>query len=232
MEWIFVRMDGVKLLTEELDRLKRYYVLDLGLPLLAESQDSFTVKAGQSTLAFEQTSDRGQRPFYHFAFDIPENKIDEAVSWLNGRGVHLNLLPNNSHRIYSKSWHATSIYFYDPAENIVELIARHSLANKTDAPFSAEHLLNISEIGLAVKDVPRAMKLLQTNLLIEGYKDHYETFAAVGDEEGLLILSACRRVWLGSNKQAAIFPTEITISEAPGGNYSIEGYPYHIISQL
>jgi catechol 2,3-dioxygenase-like lactoylglutathione lyase family enzyme len=223
-----LRIHSIKLLTNKLEQLKRFYTYDLGLPRVESSSDRFIVKVGHSDLIFEQTGSAEESPFYHFAFDIPENKIDESIAWLNSVGVTLNLLPDNSYKAYSKTWNATSIYFYDPAENIVEFIARHSLDNVILTPFTGKELLNISEIGLVVNDVNGIKDLLSTNHLINGYKDSKETFAAVGDEDGLFILSAYRRVWLGSEKKADIFKTEITVEGTHEGVFAIGQYPYNL----
>ncbi|MFD2114787.1 hypothetical protein [Paenibacillus yanchengensis] len=57
------------------------------------------------------------------------------------------------------------------------------------------------------------------------------SFAAVGDENGLFILSANKRVWLGSNKQADVFMTEVIIeSNINKGEFTLKGYPYKIIA--
>ena len=37
------------------------------------------------------------------------------------------------------NWHAKSVYFFDPAGNIVELIARFDLDNKTSETFSSRN---------------------------------------------------------------------------------------------
>lgn len=188
----------------------------------------FTLKVGKSNLIFEQSDKNEKSPFYHFVIDIPENKIEESITWLNSVGVTLNLLPDNSYQVYSKTQNATSIYFYDPAGNVVEFIARHSLDNANNTPFTGKELINISEIGLVVNDVNCIKDLLSTNLLIDGYKDSKETFAAVGDEDGLFILSSYRRVWLGSEKEADIFKTEITVEGAYEGEFAIGQYPYNL----
>jgi catechol-2,3-dioxygenase len=225
-----MKIEKIKLLTDQLEKLKRFYSVILGLPLLNDSgANEFTVRAGRSYVTFENSGNLGASPYYHFAFDIPGNHIDSSIQWLQSRGIALNTLPNQSTKAYSKSWNATSIYFYDPAHNIVEFIARHTLDNATMAPFSSGSLLGISEIGLVAHDVPFVRQLLMSHLNLVGYKESYPKFAAIGDEEGLLILSEFQRVWLGSDKEAAVFNTEITIKGAQKGSMCIEPYPYRII---
>lgn len=218
---------NVKLLTSCIDPLRSFYAHTLGLPLQSDSKDEFTVKAGKSSLTFVNQTDEDE-PFYHFAFDIPNNKIDESIEWLISTGTAIQLLPNHQYKNYSDSWNSTSIYFYDPAGNIVEFIARHTLSNSSTAPFSSTDFLNISEIGLVVHDVPKAMDLLKTELNVKTYKYYNERFTPLGDESGLFILAAYNRVWFGSDKKAEIFKTEITLKGTPTRTLSIEEYPYHI----
>ncbi|MBH5319481.1 hypothetical protein I6N90_16925 [Paenibacillus sp. GSMTC-2017] len=113
----------------------------------------------------------------------------------------------------------------------MEFIARHNLNHSTNAPFSSENLINISEIGLVVHDVPAAQKRITSHFAIDEYKDSYETFAAIGDEDGLFILSVYNRTWFGSNLKGAIYKTEVEIEgDIIKGELILGDYPYKIIS--
>jgi hypothetical protein len=50
------------------------------------------------------------------------------------------------------NWRAKSVYFFDPAGNIIELIARFDLNNASSEKFSSEQFLSLSEIGLVFPD--------------------------------------------------------------------------------
>lgn len=231
---ILLQILHVKLWTSSIDSLRSFYTYTLELPVQKDSKDEFTVKAGRCSLTFvnQVKADHvEENPFYHFAFDVPSTSIDKSIEWLKSKGIALNVLPNQQYKIYSNHWNATSIYFYDPAGNIVEFIARHDLNYSAANSFSSKDFIHISEIGLVVHDVPKIMDLLKENLNIETYKDYNERFAPVGDESGLFILSAYNRVWLGSNKPAKMFQTEITIEGSPPRSFSIAEYPYHIFIQ-
>jgi catechol-2,3-dioxygenase len=136
-----MKLQSVRLLTSDPVKLKAFYTHIMELPLLEESRDSFTLKAGTSQLTFERSADGNEAPYYHFAFDIPGNKMDESIAWLNSKGITLNELPQNQYLNYSKSWNSTSVYFYDHGGNIVEFIARHNLNHLSAAPFSFEILV-------------------------------------------------------------------------------------------
>ncbi|WP_308639360.1 VOC family protein [Paenibacillus silvisoli] len=228
-----MRIHHVKLETKKLEKLREFYVQTLELPLAEDSENAFTVSIGKSRLTFEQPPiEEGEHesPFYHAAFDVPANKIDEAIQWLRAKGVALTLLPNQTYSTYFGSWDATSIYFDDPAGNIIEFIARHALNNSIEQPFTSASFVNISEIGLVVDDVPAMMDDLKRHYKLDSYKGYDSTFAAVGDEEGLFILSARKRIWLGSNRGAAVYRTEVTIEgTSAAATKAVESYPYKII---
>lgn len=57
----------------------------------------------------------------HVAFEIPHDKLDECVSFLEKRGVRVS--PKNEWKDFHSVAHSTSIYFLDPAGNIIELWA-------------------------------------------------------------------------------------------------------------
>ena len=119
-------------------------------------------------------------PYYHFAFNIPENKINEAIKWLEKKVELIEY--GESNLISFPNWNAHSVYFYDPAGNIVEFIARHNLPNSTDREFSSESILNISEVGMPVTSVKNYCNTLNQMLDENLWWGNLETFAAIGDE--------------------------------------------------
>ena len=135
----------------DFDTLKIYYTDLLGLKVLKEKSNVISFSVGSSILTFEKNTDY-EDPVYHFAFNIPSNKFKEAKKYLTTSGIELLSL-DGSDEFDFKSWNAHSIYFYDPAGNILEFISRHNLENDSDQKFSGDSILNISEIGLPVKNV-------------------------------------------------------------------------------
>lgn len=195
----------VEMLTHSIFELKEFYVGSLGLPILNENPSSFSVKAGQSVITFIE-SRLNIKPMYHFAFNIPENKIDEAVRWLAPK-VPL-ILHNGEQIVNFEDWHAHSIYFNDPVGNLVELIARHNLNNATNELFSQASLLCVSEIGLPVPNVEDAIAKL-AHVGMSPWQEYSHRFAAIGDEQGLLIVVSKGRVWFMSDKES--YPYNLTI---------------------
>ncbi len=227
-----MRIAGIKLYAHELESLRRFYRDTLELPLCEDGKDSFTVRAGQSLLTFDRGHiDSAEPPYYHFAFNVSENKIAEAVEWLNRKGVAIT--PVNGRTVVRfESWDSDSVYFDDPEGNIVEFIARHRLPKRSDKPgFSAEDIANISEIGCGADDVNELSLLLRERLREQVYLDGDDLFTPIGDEEGLIILSSLQRKWLGSNKPVRIFPLEITVRTGESSKSSVLHYPYSLRTQ-
>jgi hypothetical protein len=61
---------------------KAFYCSTLGLPLLVEAPDSFTVQVGTTRLRFQETQ---QDVLYHVALTIPRNTFHEAKGWVQKR---------------------------------------------------------------------------------------------------------------------------------------------------
>ena len=114
-------------------------------------------------------------------------------------------------------WDADALYFYDPAGNLLELIARHTLGNEREGAFDAHSLLNISEIGIVAHDVAEQVKDIQKQLDIEPYKASVNAeFTPVGDEYGLLIVVKEGRIWFPDTSISAERLPVTTVVEQDG----------------
>lgn len=203
-----MRFVEVTLKTAEMAALKHFYVDVLGVPVIAQGNGFVTFGIGETKLTFEETAEG--RPFYHFAFNIPENQFREAKAWISGKTA-LNL-ENGEDETNSIDWNAHSVYFEDPAGNILELIARHTLDNASDAPFNADGLLCVSEIGIVKEDVPAYVEELEGRG-VPKYREGSGEFAPVGDEHGLLIVVKKGRRWFFAEKNAEIFPAKVHVKD-------------------
>ncbi len=180
---------------------------------------SCSLKAGLSILTFSKT-DKGDSPFYHFAFNIPENKIEDAEYWQQSKTdfikppKHLTDDSLNSDNIvHFRHWDAHSVFFYDPAGNVVEYIARHTLKNTTSGKFTVKDILCISEIGLVVDDVFKTSNNLLEVVNIPQYKNSSENFLAHGDHHGLILLFKQGTLEaFNKGKHRQTFETEILIN--------------------
>lgn len=67
------------------------------------------------------TGDYSKEWRFHIAFEVPDNTLDECIEFLKTKGVKVSPKAewNNFHGVP----HSTSVYFPDPAGNIIELWA-------------------------------------------------------------------------------------------------------------
>lgn len=211
-----MKINKLNLLGKNIKQLHEFYTHILELPCSSLTENSFTLLVGQSELTFEEWNGL-KDPFYHLAFNIPTNKIDEAIDCLKLRGVNLLEL-NQEVIIHFEDWNADSAYFYDPAGNIIEIIARHNLANQTEELFTSKDLLCISEIGIPVKDVTSTNNYFK-ELGLQEYGQGSGSFQAIGTEEGLIIIVRDGRKWYMTAKDAEIFQLSI---ETDADNFSVD----------
>lgn len=216
----------LKLNAENIGELKKFYTETLGVECVNSNPNSFTITAGTSKLTFLNNKTKDS-PYYHFAFDIPENQIKEASVWLKERTSPIK--DGDNEIIDFKNWNAHSIYFNDVAGNVVELTARHNKKNSSDKPFSFSNIINISEAGVPVNDVKKFYRELKEKTGEKLWSGNEETFAAVGDENGLLIVVPISRNWFPTDKASKIFPLTILAEGTANKMASFEGYPYRII---
>ncbi len=57
----------------------------------------------------------------HVAFEVPSDKLDECIEFLKAKGIKVS--PKNEWDNFHGVIHSTSIYFPDPAGNMIELWA-------------------------------------------------------------------------------------------------------------
>ncbi len=198
----------IQLQTHRLDELRRFYRETLGFSVIRANKRSFILQAGASKIRFEK-ADADDEPFYHFAFNIPENQLGDAKRWLSSRVKLISRDGRDEFRF--AAWNADSVYFYDPAGNIVEFIARHNLKNASDAPFSGDSILCISEIGHPVDNVRLFSEHIRRELQLKLWDGDEHKFAAVGDEEGLFIIVEKERPWFPVNKPAEDYPLAVDV---------------------
>jgi catechol-2,3-dioxygenase len=206
----------IRMKSDRVEELRRFYEEALELPVTLES-NKLSVEVGTTRLIFSATDHPADKePFYHYAFNIPENKIEAARQWQKERTPLLRR--GKKEVIHFSRVNAHSVYFNDPAGNIVEYIARHDLKNSASGEFGPKDILYASEIGLVVDDVPQTVRQIKASLGFEYFKGGYrsDSFTPVGDAHALLILVKRNRLWFPNQKQAAkVHPVQATI-RGPG----------------
>lgn len=217
---------SLRLHTHRLDALRTYYPRRLGLPMVAETKDSATFRIGATDLTFAVAA-QGE-PCYHFAFNIPENRLDAAMEWIRPISPLLKR-PDGSEVYHFESWNAHSVYFLDPAGNLLELIARHSLKNAATSAFDGRSLLNVSEIGVVVDRVADTVASADAHLGMGVFAGSLgPKFAALGDDHGLLIVVEKGRAWNSIELPARVFPTTVELCGDRAARLPTAAFPYEI----
>ncbi|MEJ5961578.1 hypothetical protein [Pedobacter immunditicola] len=197
--------------TNSLCTTRVFYNQVIRMNLLKETDQSVSFPAGNSILTFQQ-SNSGVNPTYHFAFNIPENQIQDAINWAHGKVELLSVTENSKIADY-QSWNAHAIYFTDNNGNVLEFIARHDLKNASAAAFSPVAIECISEIGLVTEEVPAFTDQLMAahGLTLFPKQPRQTNFAALGDDHGLFIIVGADRHWFPTTVPSEKFPLKVII---------------------
>ena len=223
-------IETVTLHAADLVALKAFYGEQIGLPTTLSNQEKqLTVTIGTSQLIFLHKPDFTGH--YHFAFNIPEDKLAAAEAFLKDRDIALIVNADGETVFDFDFWDAHSLYFYDVAGNIAECVARHELKNKSSIRenFSPEEMLCISEIALPSGDVFRLGTALSDILGVEPYRETSSSFVPLGNAEGLLILVQVGRIWFpDTGIPAETYPVQVAVHSPSGARFIIHDYPYRI----
>lgn len=237
-----MRISEASFLSVDLLKLLPFYRDGLRFPVVSASEEELILEAGATRLRFVRWDpaspsqagmveyDGGSGiPYYHFAFNIPENKLEEAKRWVESFAE----LGREAGKDISRSdaWNSDSVYFLDPGGNILELIARHTMDNAIDRPFDPDRdVEGVSEIGLPTKSVPDAVDQLE-GLGMTSYQGRSDSFNPVGDEVGMFIVVQPGRRWHFTQLTAECFPFETEV-EGIGRLRLSEGERVLVIERL
>jgi hypothetical protein len=206
----------LSLQTAYLKTLQEFYSSVLELPVEQPNEEQIRIRVGDGGLIFTETT-TGE-PFYHYAINIPSNKIEEAKAWLNGK-VRLLWMEDYKNDIADfVNWHAKSVYFYDPAGNIVELIARFDLDNSANETFSSSQFLSINEVGLVFNNdsFEKEVETFGNSYSFSNFDKQppLPKFRAMGDDHGLFVIVPEHRSWYPTDKPSGIFPMSVEFNNA------------------
>lgn len=202
-----MQITHLTLYTANLNAQTTFYQNKLGLTLLNKTATSAEFSIGETLLKFEAS--QSSIP-YHFAINIPTNKGRDAINWIKERAEVL--LFEGQELIDFPDWKAEAVYFYDADHNIVELIARQDTEIFSNLGFKSSHLLNISEIGMAVESIETTYQALNQIRELPIYDGNFDKFCAAGNPQGLFIIV--------DRKTKHWFPTE---QPAQTANFKMRG---------
>jgi catechol 2,3-dioxygenase-like lactoylglutathione lyase family enzyme len=215
----------LELLSTDLEAQRDFYANVLELPVRLD-EPILEVQAGKTRLFFTQTPEFDGA--YHFAFNIPTNQFESAKRWISSR-VPLLQDENGNDEFHSENWNSSSVYFKDPAGNVLEFIARHNLDNAVNRDFDRLQILNISEIGLPSEDVIGLASEICKRLDVSVFRQEpNESFTPVGDDNGLLIIPVKDRIWIPNSGVPARLLSVRVEGMLNGKEWEVRGVPYEI----
>lgn len=203
-----MRIRNLTLSVSDPDSVARYFRDALQLPV-----HEYQVVIGWSTITLAPAD---ARPVggVHLAFNVPDNRFAEAMSWLRARTPLQRSPDGKDYFALESSWQSQSVYFTGPDGLILELIGRRRLpASSHVGPFDGSELTCLSEVGLPVADVPTTQRVLSERFGLQPLSEPSQVFAPMGDDEGLLILVDATRHW---------FPEKVDLPNAQGLVVEIE----------
>lgn len=207
--------------TNDIIETEKFYGQTIGLKKTQQTEKSISFNVGTSNLIFELI-DKEQSPKYHFAFNIPTNKIEEAINWTSQR-TNLIAVADNNFVADFENWKAKAIYFFDNNQNVLEFICRSDLKNPVDRIFSIDTILNINEIGIVTdKPLEIAKEIIEkTKTIFFSKGPKREDFVAVGTDSGLFVISNPKRNWYPTEQKAEKYIVKAKIKVA-GNEFELE----------
>ena len=206
-----MRIIEIQVFTDNLKQTEKFYTTVLELKILRRKENSISFSAGDSVLTFIKS--REEKPVYHFAFNIPNNKLDEAITWLSSK---TEIIKTSETEIIAdfKAWNAKAVYFFDNNGNILEFIARFDSDTTSEIPFTGSSILSISEIAIATDNIEKLADKLVSEIKIPAFPKQplLQNFGAFGDDNGLIIISKTGRNWYPTEIPAKSFNSRIKIS--------------------
>lgn len=126
------------------------------------------------------------------------------------------MIKDGQDEIYFDFTDSHSCYFYDPDENVLELIARHQInPSKAELTFDVSDILGIGEMSLTVKDVLEVGEQLAEIGVVERRERplngaSLNFLGPVADGTHILLVPE-GRTWLFSPKKAKVSPIEMEL---------------------
>lgn len=222
----------------DLKAMEDFYRKNLGFATASRTPEELCLIAGESRLKFVKVEAQGEGPLTHFAFNIPQNMIRSALEYTQERIEVIVPGPQQCDIDYPKEifhfhhWNAHSVFFWDPAFNLVEFISRHDLDNDAGGKFGPNHIHCISEIAFGAKD-GAAHDHIKKELRLPTYPIGAPA-GALGDQNGLLLFFNVGRLWGSTSKTPKRLQThfvEVEIAGASAKSVRVPDYPFIVTAK-
>ncbi|MBT1633322.1 VOC family protein [Curtobacterium flaccumfaciens] len=218
----------VQLATRSLADTARFYER-LGCPV--EIVDTTVrIVVGSTLLVFRELPE--MTGALHLAITIPTGTFDAAKAWIAGLTTVLGTADQDEFE-GPPNWNSRSVYFEGPDQQLLELIERRDLESGARRVGTGDGtgtgtgsdsdagvpLVSVSEVGVPVPDVLGAASALRRAGLEPYANPPGESFAAVGDVDGLVILVSPDRRWFPTgDRSPSSAPVVIDVGlDAPVG---------------
>jgi hypothetical protein len=205
----------VVLATRSLIDCEAFYRDNMGFPVQRISAAEIAVSIGHSKLNFREV--KTLNPLYHFAFSVPNNQFQNALTWISDRAT---ILPYEKDSVIADfiNWNARAFYFRDHDENILECITHFDRKSNQDGSFTSNSFEGLVEIGMPVDEVASTCAALHQQHHIPYFKKgpQLKDFAVMGDDEGMLIVTKNGRGWLPTQEPAGKYPLTIKLDSGNG----------------
>ena len=217
-----MELNKIKLFSKDIAAQFHFYKNILGFKVVYKKENQISFQAGQTELIFEE--DVNSNFIYHFAFLIPNQKIEEAIPFLETKGIEL-LQRNGEKIIYfgtKEKYTGRAIYFFDEDGNIGEFIERPSLGHTAIDDFNLKQIIKINEIGIPVEAPISFSQQLISKYQIQLIDPNHltENFCWVGDYNGVFIVVKNGRKWLPTELPA--YSNDCLVEfESSGKNYEM-----------
>lgn len=207
-----MRILELHLLAENLEEAAAFYQGLIEFEILHQDKQLLTLATGDTQLHFRPAN--GAPALYHFAFEVPNNKFEDAYQWFSER-VELMPITPDSFIADFVNWKAKSFYFRDNQGNILECIARFHSNTHSTQKFNSRSINYISEIGIVTDDITHTIHQVKQDFDVPVFSRQsvLPEFAALGNDEGLFIVSAPRRPWYPTKTEAQKCLTRIKFAQ-------------------
>lgn len=196
--------------TTMLEEMKAFYSTILQLPIVHQTETSFTVQVGKSRLVYIHSE---RKPYYHVAYRTSDTYFDQMYTLLEKQQL---LLPDEEGKTLL-FWKGKQLYFRDSEGNVMEILSRPNPYDEDLGGF-----FDICEVGLPSNNVDEMSQFLSE--INNEFASNSNTFRFYGDELGVFVLVKEGRPWYPLKRKAQIDPIKIEV-EVTSINAKIMKYP-------